>query len=83
MVASVIEDELQSITTIETRYIDGSARKRPLATNVALQLKRDATGNSEPFKERVVTGENGQNVDRTYTKIYAPAVGLAVVEIFM
>lgn len=78
-----IDDEMKSADANNTWAPDRSPESQPLPTHAILKIKRNADGNGERFKARVVAAGNHQVYCENYKETYAPVVSFTVVQLFL
>ena len=80
---AAIDAEMASLVEKNTWIQDDSPSAQPLPTHVILKIKRDADGNVDRFKARVVAGGNFQTYGKDYMETYAPVAPFCLVRLFL
>lgn len=80
---NAIDEEFQSIEDNDTWESVDAPKGVPLPTHVVLNVKRDANGEVDRFKARIVAGGNRQTYGVDYLDTYAPVVDFSIVRMFL
>lgn len=78
-----IQEELDSFESKDTWELDSKPQSKPLSTHVVCNVKRDAIGNVDRFKVRIVAGGNQRVLGLNYKETYAAVIQFVIVRIFL